>query len=80
MDLHYLSNCRYRRERKLAFETLQMLLCRLSFMLSFLISWLEQIVCSELQKIEYDLLKANKVWLLTFEYLMRPHLKMNNSK
>lgn len=44
-------------------------------MFSSLISGLEQIVCSELQKIEYDLLKANKVWLLTFEYLMRLHLK-----
>lgn len=45
------------------------------FMFSSLISCLEQIVCNELQKIEYDLLKANKVWLLTFEYLMRLHLK-----
>lgn len=64
-----------KRKTKLAFETLQTLLSRLSSMLSFLISWLEQIVCNELQKIEDDLLKANKVWLLTFEYLMRPHLK-----
>lgn len=60
---------------KPAFKTLQTLLSGLIFMFSSLISGLEQIVCSELQKIEYDLLKANKVWMLTFEYLMRLHLK-----
>jgi hypothetical protein len=36
---------------------------------------LEQIVSNELQKIAYDLLKADRAQLLTFQHLTRQHFK-----